>query len=467
MKKRLIISLFTLSLSTTAIATDINSGLDDQSAVTLTIYNSDLGLVKDTRKISRTGVANKSINTISFKGVSAMIIPETSLLKDVQVKEQNYAYDLLSHESMLSAMLNQRISVEPLGTGKTIEATLLSINGERLILKADNGKILSLPKSASNYLYSFASVPQNLTALPTLTMQLYPEQQTKDNWELTYLTAGLSWKADYVIKLNKNNEMDVSAWLTLKNNTSVNFKNAQVNLLAGDIQRAYHPNNEMYMGDPLMALEAPTDYAIPATDIGDYKIYRLPFKTDVLHNQQKQVKIFDSFNAKYKKTYSYTIGNNYYRDSGRPKNKANINIEFNNSENNGLGLPMPKGVIRFYEFDNSDELQFSGGATISHTDVGEHLSFNIGEAFGITINGETGNDIHKFRDLVEKNVLVTVTNSNKRPITLKLIHPFHSNMQIIKSSLKHLEETGLGHVFNVTVPARSTKEVKYSTLTQY
>ena len=464
MKKTLLLAAIGMALSTSALATNVISVLDDQKELTITIYNNGLGLIKDTRRVTDELTKAGEITSISFQGVSGGIIPETSLLNGAQVKEQNYSYDLLSHQSMLKAMLGRTIRIYNPVAGEATEGQLLSSNGNRIMIKTTQGEILSVPKDSSHLEYGFLEVPENLSALPTLTMTVYPDKKQDNDWQLTYLTNGMAWKADYVIELNKNEKMNVTSWVTLSNNTAVDYKNAQVNLLAGSVNRAKPPQHQEMMA---MSMKSSMDNSIEASDVGDYKMYRLPFKTDVLNNQQKQVKMFNIADAKYTKTYTYTAGQAHYGQTKTPKRKAKVNVEFENTAKSGLGLAMPKGVVRFYERDDAGELQFTGEDRINHTDKGEKLSFRLGEAFGVTIEEVISNETQLRGKHTMRETTLSLINSKNVPVVLSIAQPLHQKMTVVESNTKFEKMPGRGMVFTVVIPAESTKQVIYDIRYRY
>ncbi len=479
MTKKLLISLIALTLSNATNAVTFHSDLESQSELTLTLYDEGFGLVEDTRTIPA-DIENNSIDSIRFTGISEQINQRSSFIEGANVKEKAFSHFYISHENMLEAMLNQPINIEHLDSGKKITAKLLSIDDNRLLLQTANKSILSHPRESNNYLYSFSNLPNKMALSPELTIKVHKNEPIAKNVKLTYLTKGLGWSADYTFKLKPNNQMDVSAWVTLENNTSTDYKNALVNLLFGDVV-----HKDPFDYDPTLIGESTASGASQSysklrrqiSNIGGYKKHTLPIKTDLPKNQEKQVRIFDFEAAKYSTTYLYNVDQDYNEKTGKPIKNARIQIQFENTATNGLGIPMPNGIARFYESNKKAEHSFSGEGHLDDTAIGIKRSFIIGEAFDISVSKTHRSNIKSSRIFGDKEVktkktiyeddkTIKITNSSAEPKVVKLIQPIHDNMKITKTNMEFLNEIGVGYIINVTVPARSDVDVKYTTLTE-
>ncbi|MEZ0287915.1 MAG: DUF4139 domain-containing protein, partial [Methylophilus sp.] len=256
-------SLLLLSLGSFSLAhaeTAIISPQSDQTGVAVTIYNEDLALVKDSRKLK----LNNGLSALSFRDVSAQIKPETALLRSLlpntslQVLEQNFDFDLLSPQTLLEKFVGQQVSViktNPTSGAETEEtATVLSAqNG--IVLKIGNRIETGFPGRIA-----YPNVPGQLRDRPTLTTQVQYKGAEQSSLELSYLTGGLNWKADYVAELSsKEDTIDLSGWVTLNNTSGTSYPNAKVQLVAGDVNRvreAIRPKT-MMMRSEAMAADAP------------------------------------------------------------------------------------------------------------------------------------------------------------------------------------------------------------------
>ena len=216
----------------------------DQKSLAVTIYNQNLALIKDLRVIE----LPRGEVSLAFKEVSAQIQPETALLKapGLQVIEQNFEFDLLTPQALLEKYVGQEVTivrVHPTTGEETREAaTVLSTNGGVVLRTADHIE-MGIPGRLV-----FPEVPGNLRDRPTLVLQVDSKSDKRQDVELSYLTGGLSWKADYVAELNKDDDrLDINGWVTLTNESGVTYRQALVQLVAGEVNRVQKPMPEMAM----------------------------------------------------------------------------------------------------------------------------------------------------------------------------------------------------------------------------
>ncbi|MDP3141708.1 MAG: DUF4139 domain-containing protein, partial [Methylotenera sp.] len=264
LNKHKLMLLATLStIYTGAIAMELDetrSSLSDQQNVAVTIYNGDLALVKDTRHVKlKTG-----LNALALRDVSAQIRPETALLRSINAPgsltliEQNFDFDLLTPEKLLEKYVGKTVSLV-----KTHPATGLETTEQATVLSANNGVVLKVGNRIESGIHGnrivYSDVPESLRDRPTLVTQINNKGATDQTIELSYLTGGLGWKADYVAELNsKENMLDLSGWVTLTNTSGTSYKNAKLQLVAGDVNRVQeqYPRAKTMRKDLVMMAEA-------------------------------------------------------------------------------------------------------------------------------------------------------------------------------------------------------------------
>jgi hypothetical protein len=322
-----------LGLATAAGAVDEQSAQQSQqTALAVTIYNNDLALVKDARRLTlRSGE-----NRVAWREVSALVQAETALLRStsgggLSLLEQNFDFDLLTPQKLLEKAVGQTVRVitthPTTGVEQTQQATVLSAN-EGVVLKYSDRLETQWP---SNARLAFAAVPPGLRDRPTLSLQFNAEQGGQREVELTYLTSGLGWKADYVAELTGNEDrLDLNGWVTLTNTSGIAYPNAQLQLIAGDVNRVEAAPK---IRPPMRALAAMADNA-PAMQeeaLFEYHLYTLNRPTSIDNNQTKQVALLSANHVPVTKEYVLR--------GGQPK--VGVFLAFNN-DGAQLGLPLPK-----------------------------------------------------------------------------------------------------------------------------
>jgi hypothetical protein len=351
--------------------------------VGLTIYNNDLALVQDVRTLDLT----KGRQRVEFKDVSAAIRPETVSLTapGVQIVEQNFDYDLLTPAKMMEKAVGQQIQIVRINPGDGKEtretATVLSVNNGVVLKIGDRIEVLRDDGVPTRVI--FDRIPENLRAQPTLSVTVNSEQAGPRQATLSYLTKGLSWKADYVALFDEpKGALDVQGWITLTNTSGTGFSDARVQLVAGEVQTADNPGQQNFNGyrqgyGGQAGAEASTQ-----ARVADFYVYPLAQRTSVAQNQTKQVGFLEAAGVKARKAYVYRAG--WFQSLQQPAH-AEVALEFANSGAGGLGAPLPAGVVRVYQRDAKGEPKFIGESRIDHTPQGSDLVIKTGEAFDVTI----------------------------------------------------------------------------------
>lgn len=384
----------------------------DQGQVSLTVYNKNLALVQDIRHLD----VPTGRSRIEFKDVSASIKPETVSLtgKGLSIVEQNFDYDLLTPAKMMEKAVGKQIQIirtNP-GTGAqtTETATVLSVNsgvvlqiGKRIEVLRDDG----IPTRVV-----FASIPENLRAKPTLSVTVDASGGGPRDATLSYLSTGLSWKADYVALFDeKQAALNLQGWVTLTNNSGTSFANAKTQLVAGDINITdseqdywqHQQNKARYQTGSV-----PTGSGTAA----DYHAYQLPERITVAENQTKQVGLIDLKGVKARKTYEYPAYG--FEGSDTPIHAA-VALKFSNAD-----TALPSGIVRVYMRDEGGEPKFVGEDEIDHTPAGSELTVKIGDAFDVTVQPTvvTSAKISKLRTLYSMSY--AFHNAKAEPVTVDL-----------------------------------------------
>lgn len=444
------------------------STLKDQKSIAVTIYNNDLALVKDLRHID---INNGEFN-LAWRDVSALIRPETASLRSIidptglTVLEQNFNFDLLTPQSLLNKYVGKAVSVVRVNPATGIEskesATVLAVN-EGVVLKIADRIETGMPGRIT-----FENVPDNLRDRPTLVMRGVISSQATQQLELSYLTGGLSWKADYVAELNDSDErMDLSGWVTLVNTSGTSYANARLQLVAGDINRV---QNEVIR--PLaMRAKGAMDAAAPSMaqeSLMEYHLYSLDRLTTINDNQSKQVALLNASSIPIRKELILT-GNDYYYYSGHgdlgQKIKVSVIVQFDNKQADRLGMPLPKGTIRVYKRDQAGNAQFVGEDSIDHTPKNETVRIKLGQSFDVTADRKQidfkslniGNNVNQFESAYE----IVIKNAKKEAVTVTVQEPIPGDWKILEESHPHKKPVSNIAEWQVTVPAEGSSTLKY------
>ncbi|MDP1765781.1 MAG: DUF4139 domain-containing protein [Methylotenera sp.] len=480
MKHKLLL-LATLSTTYTgAFAMDLEetrSALIDQKSVAVTIYNGDLALIKDTRNVKlKTG-----LNALALRDVSAQIRPETALLRSINAPdsltllEQNFDFDLLTPEKLLEKYVGKTVSIV-----KTHPTTGIETTEKATVLSANNGVVLKIGNRIETGIPGrivYDDVPENLRDRPTLVTQINNKGALDQTVELSYLTGGLSWKADYVAELSpKEDSIDLSGWVTLTNTSGASYKNTKLQLVAGDVNRVHdaYPRAAMMRKDVMMA-EAAATAPMAQESLLEYHLYTLDRPTTIAENQTKQVALLSASNIPARKElvlrgaeYYYTA---QYGEIGT-KLKVSAYIEFENKEASKLGLPLPKGILRVYKKDNAGNAQFVGEDNIDHTPKNETVRLKLGESFDVTADKkQTDFKVlpipQKGHSAYESAYEFTLKNAKKEKITVVVQEPIGGDWKIISSSHLHNKVNSHLAVWKIEIPAEGKTTLSYRVQTKY
>jgi hypothetical protein len=437
----------------------------DRTEVSITVYNQNFGLVREIRDID----LGKGRVALEFREVASLIQPETVSIKPIAVPnginvlEQNYRYDLLSPEKLLEKYVGKKIKVyrwnEKLGREDGFDAEVLAVNGGSPVLKINNEITYGFPGR-----FAFPEVPANLIAKPTL-VWLLDSNAPKQKLEVTYLTRGFNWKADYVLTIDdKDTKGDLTGWVTLTNGTGASYENAKLKLVAGDVNKV------------TTAMEMPSYYKSPVTVTGatstpfkeeglfEYHLYTLNKPTNVLQNEQKQVTLLEAEGINLTKKLIFFGTSYYYRGSyGQvmSNQKVGVYLDIENAEKNKLGIPLPKGIVRVYKADKAGAKQFIGEDRIDHTPRDEKLRVKMGEAFDIVADRKQMSWKPFGSCTSESEWEIHVRNHKDVDETVEIVEPIGGDWEILFSSHPSVKKDAHTFVFSPKVPKKGDVKVKY------
>lgn len=479
MRHSLIASLFLLTAVSQAIAQteEQRSTLADQQEVAVTIYNENLALVKDQRKLQ----LKRGTSSLAFRDVSARMRPETALMRStsapgsVSVLEQNFDFDLLTPQKLLEKYVGRNVSIIRTNTATGVETT-----EQAQVLSANAGVVLKIGNRIETGIPGriiYGDVPPNLRDRPTLVMSLDNTGAQQQDLELSYLTGGLAWKADYVVELNATEDkLDISGWVTLTNTSGATYRNARLQLVAGDVNQV-----TPVMQGAVRAMAAPAPAMAKARSemveesLFEYHLYTLTRPTTIAENQTKQVSLLSASGVPARKELLLR-GNDYYYQSSYgelgQKIKVGVFVEFDNKESDKLGMPLPKGIIRVYKKDKAGNAQFIGEDRVDHTPKNEKVRLKLGDAFDVTADKKQTDfkklgGTSKYNYVFESAYEVLLKNAKKEAVTVTVQEPMPGDWQIQSESHPHTKGSSNAAVWKVSVPAEGSTKLVYRALVRY
>jgi hypothetical protein len=444
----------------------LSSSLEDQNSVAVTIYNVNLGLVKDQRSIN----LPKGLGELKFMDVASQIIPTSVHIKSVinadslQVLEQNYEYDLLNPQKLLDKYVGKEVKLYTKNPyterEELVTATLLSNNGGS-IFKTGNEITFGHPGRII-----FPGVPENLISKPTLVWLIENSLNEQQKVEASYLTNGINWRADYVVTLNdKDTKADLSGWVTIDNKSGAAYRDAKIKLVAGDVNRV---KDELAYQDKM--LRAAKGEAMPAApqfkeeEFFEYHIYTLQRPSTIKENQTKQISLVTADSIPVRKELLYRGAAYYYYNrygEAITNQKVGVFIEIENKKDHNLGIPLPKGTVRVYKQDSEGSLQFVGEDSIDHTPKDEKVRVKLGEAFDV-VGSRKQTDWKKIAfDTYEAAFEISLRNHKKEDVVVKVIEPIPGDWTMLTSSYEYNKAEAFTAEFNIPVPKDKESKLTY------
>jgi len=436
----------------------------ERESVNITVYNQNFGLVREIRMLD---LAQGRID-LEFADVASGIQPETVHIRPLggpgmSVLEQNYQYDLLNPQKLLEKYVGRSVTLyrtNPVtGVDEPHEAEVLSVNGGP-ILRIDGEITFDYPGR-----FGFPELPDNLIAEPTLLWRLDaggPRQRV----EVTYLTNSLNWKSDYVLVLDEDDAAaDLTGWVTLVNQSGATYEGANLQLVAGDVQRVSGMDDgamrARMMTDVMEAAAAPS---FSEEAFFEYHLYTLQRPADVVNNEQKQVVLLEAADFEIEKELIFHGAAHYYRGQyGQisANQKVGVYLDFENSERAGLGMPLPKGTVRVYKRDAAGAQQFVGEDRIDHTPRDEEIRIKMGEAFDVVADRRQMDYTVVSRCVSESTWRVDIRNHKDEDVTVTLVEPVGGDWEIVSSTHAHTQLDAWTFTFDPRVASRGETTVEY------
>ncbi|MCF8175266.1 MAG: DUF4139 domain-containing protein [Burkholderiaceae bacterium] len=440
---------------------EVNSAATDREAVAVTVYNDDLALIKERRRVD----LSSGLTRLSLREVAARLRPETALLRAVsgqplRLIEQNFDFDLLTPQKLLEKYIGREVTVirsHPTSGEERRETATVLAAGQGTVLRFADRIETGVPGRLA-----FDSVPPNLRDRPTLSV-LLDGAGGKQSLELSYLTSGLSWQADYVANLaGDGKSLDLNGWVTLTNRSGAGFDNSTLQLVAGTVNRVRAPQSQRVLA---MAAKAGRAETMDATQeaLMDYHLYSFERPTSIADNQTKQLALLSASAVPVRHEYLLAGNDWYYRNRHGQigqKLKPAVFIEFDN-RGGQLGKPLPSGIVRVYARDSKGAAQFVGEDRIEHTAKNETLKLRLGEAFDISAERRQTSYRKIADNIVETAYRIDLRNAKDEAVTVRVQEPLPGDWEILQESHKHTKESARVASWNVSIPAGGSTALEY------
>jgi len=437
------------------------SSAADRDRVTITVYNQNFGLVREVRTIP----VGSGIAELEFADVASAIQTETvhirSLDEPFRVLEQNYHYDLLSPQKLLEKYVGRTVRIhrynQETEREEVVEAEVLAVN-DGTILRIGDEITFNYPGRIA-----FPEVPDNLISKPTL-LWLVDSGAGRQQLEVTYLTGALNWKADYVMVLNHDDdEASLTGWVTLANNSGASYENAELKLVAGDVQRVGRDEMMDYAARVTAAEAGKQNFT--EQSFFEYHLYTLGRPATVRNNEQKQVTLLEAQAFGVQKRLTFYGAEHYYRSQYGlvvSNQKVGVYLEFDNSEQNQLGMPLPAGVVRVYKADASGAQQFIGEDRIDHTPRDERLRIRMGDAFDVVGDRRQMRWTPLGGCTSESEWEIQLRNHKDEAVRIDVLEPIGGDWQMLRSTHPARRLDAHTFKFDVPVAARGSTTVSYT-----
>lgn len=453
----------------------------------VTIYNQGFALIKENRQF----VLKQGRQSVTVEDVAAMIEPSSVGIRSLtdpnsfEVLEQNYQFDLINPIAILNKSVGQKVRlIRTIGQQKDVlEGTLKSsptaivgsasggsqqtYNG--MVIRTDDGRIVLDPTGE----VEVRSIPDGLISKPTLLWDLFAQKAGTNQVELSYLTQGINWNADYVFTLDGDGKGDLKGWVTVNNQSGATYQEAQLKLLAGEVQRA----QPKFRGAPGAAggarMEAMADLGFKEESFFEYHLYTLQRPATIRNREMKQLSLLEGKGIKVEKKLVIDALNDYgiyYPNEGEVGTgniKPVVRVEFVNSKENDLGIPLPKGKIKVYQRDKSGSVQMLGEDEIDHTPRDERLSLVVGKSFDVVATRKRMNFKRISDRSFEQTFEIEVRNRKETAETVHILERHYGDWKISANSMPFEKLDAMTLEFKVALKAGQTQKVTYTVRTTW
>lgn len=441
---KVLLMIMTMALATTATA--------DEMAVT--VYNSNLGVISETRTLD----FDEGNGKLAFRDVPSEIDPASVRMEvldgaRVTLLEQNYAYDLVSPQQMYRRYIDQEIELID-EQGRLYSGNLLAYNNDAVTLMESSGRVKVVNLGNINEV-SFPSLPEGLITRPTLFWLYASESSGPRRCRVGYQTSGMKWEAEYVGQLDSKEEnLDLSGWSSITNNSGKTYENAKLKLVAGDIHRAQREPQPYADSRKMMTMAEGAGAGFEEKSFFEYHLYTLPRAATVANREIKQISLFDPAATTVDKVYTYRPDRN--------ATEVEVAIEFTNSSEAGLGMPLPAGRVRLFKADDDGSVILLGEDRIDHTPRDEELRIQVGTAFDVVAEQKVMDQRRISQQVEERDFRIELRNRKESNVTVVVEKRLHGYWQVLNSAIEYTKEDAYTIQFRVPIEAGETRTFDFT-----
>jgi hypothetical protein len=451
---------------------------EDRTSVAMTVYNIDLGLVRERRSMQ---LPSGTVR-LRFMDVPEQIDPTTvhvqglSPTSNVSVLEQQYEFDLLTPTALLEHYVGKEVTLVDRRMVDNTEqvvrqpAILLANNQGQLVWRIGD-EIVVNPRYSEIH---FPDVPEGLRTRPTLVWLLSSARAGQHDMEVSYLTSGINWRVDYILQVNSENTLgNLKGWVTITNKSGAEYQNAKLNLIAGDVRRvAQQPPSprRFEMVQAMAAAKAPEEQFAEQAFF-EYHLYTLERPATIGREETKQISLLAASGIKLAKEYVINGQRYYYRQQFQPgepiKEQVEVALSFRNTDENHLGKPFPAGIVRVYQSDEAAGEQFVGEDRIQHTPKDEKVRVRVGSAFDIVAERKQMDYKAIARRIFEYEYELTLRNRKKEKVTVLVNEPIEGDWEVLNANFPWEKTAANAAQFTVPVDAESEAKLVYRVRVRY
>ncbi len=441
----------------------------DQVDLAVTVYNSNVALVRDVRQVSLPS-GNFSLK---FEDVAASINPATVHFRSLtepsklNVLEQNYEYDLLDPNKLLEKYVGREVTIV---YAESDNNTTKWIETKGLLLSDNNGPVWKIGDQIVTGMYSsqyrFPDLPENLYSKPTLLWMLDNSGSKSQRVEASYLASNMNWNADYVLTVARDDKSaDLDGWVTLTNNSGAAYTNAKLQLVAGEVHRVMPTMTNKALVAETVTVSGAAQAQFAQENFSEYHLYSLGRRTSIADKESKQISLLNATGVGIEKLYLVSGAPYYYRNAqtiGNPiPQSVQVDYRFKNEEKSGLGIPLPAGTVRVYQSDSRGGIQLVGEDSINHTPKDEPVMVHVGNAFDIVCERKETDYKKIDRNTYELEYEITIRNHKDSDVSVEVREPIGGDWTVEKSNYdaKKLDATTLG--FDIAVAKNGTSTLDY------
>ncbi len=422
----------------------------------VTIYNSDLGLVQEFRTIEMT----RGRQVLLITDIPEKILPSSVHLtaqneNPFRLIEQDYQYDLVDADKLFDKNIGSELNLN-LKDGTVLTATLLSRDGELLILRTEADSLLMV-NTAHLRTLGFPAIKERLVLKPTLKWILECMKPGRYPVEFSYLTEGLSWRAEYILLLSHTNGGSLRSWVTLTNNSGKTYRDTEIKLVAGDIHRV-RKNQEPGIRRTMMMDRAESQQGVAQREVFEYHLYQLGEVSTLQESTVKQVAFRESVPIEYQRTYTFA---HRERNTVEQEN-VEIQVVFENTESNNLGLPLPGGLVRLMQVDDGGREVLIGEDHLRHTPAEAEIRLTAGKAFDVLGDREISEYERRGNDYERWSVKLSLQNHKESPVSVEVVEHYYGDWEVLKSSVEYNRKSAGMVQFQIRIPPNDEYQFEYT-----